>query len=153
MLTTTILKHLLLTTIAASAVLFAACAENPGPSGTTPTSQEAPHPDTKAVAGDCKYFNYYHDESKASAGPGACATDCDCDGMRSCKSGTCQGDPRPNIDCDSPNHRWNEAWDPLGDGKCPDDCWCDGRRTCVWPPLKGGQRARAQSGTCEGVAR
>jgi len=124
-----------------------ATALSPSPSASPPV----PHADTKAEGGDCKYFNYYHDESKNAGSPGACATECDCDGMRACTGGACQGDPRPAIDCDSPKHKWNEAWNPLGAGKCDGDCDCDGRRTCVWPPLK--QRASAKSGLCEGVAR
>ena len=129
-------------------VLGWACDASP-PS--TPATVAVQHPDTKADPGHCKYFNYYHDESKTASGPGTCSTDCDCDGMRACTAGACQGDPRPNIDCDSPNHYWNESWNPDGDGKCARDCDCDGRRTCVWPPPK--QRRNVNNGSCLGVAR
>jgi|CZKU01.1.fsa_nt_gi hypothetical protein len=137
-----ILKRCLVTAAAASAVLVAACATTPPPASTTvqSNSAEVSHPDTKADPGNCDYYNYYHNESKNSAGAGKCATDCDCDGMRSCKSGACQGEARAKIDCNSPDRHWNEAWNPLGAGKCASDCDCDGRRGC-------------QAGTCQGVAR
>jgi hypothetical protein len=106
----------------------------------SPVSPGAQHADTKAEPGNCDYYNYYHDESKNPSGPGTCATDCDCDGMRACRSGVCGGDARPPIDCDNPNHHWNEAWNPQGPGRCSSDCDCDGRRTC-------------QAGACTGVAR
>lgn len=135
-------QRLVITAIAAVAALFVACASNPGPSGTTPASNagEAEHPDTKAAPGDCEYYNYYHNESKNSGGPGKCTDDCECDGMRSCTSGVCEGEARKKVDCNDPDRRWNEAWNPQGPGKCSDDCECSGRRTC-------------QSGTCQGVAR
>ena len=136
-----VLTHLVVTMIAAPAAVLAACAANPTPSSNTgPTSAaEAPHPDTKAEPGNCDFYNYYHDESRNSAGASKCATDCDCDGMRSCKSGTCQGEARAKVDCNSPSRHWNEAWNPQGAGKCTADCDCDGRRTC-------------QAGVCQGVA-
>jgi hypothetical protein len=139
--TTVALKSLLVTAV--TATLFAACAASPGASTTTPSSSstaEASHPDTKAEPGNCNYYNYYHDESKNSGGARKCATDCDCDGMRSCKAGACQGEPRAKVDCNSPDRHWNEAWNPQGAGKCSSDCDCDGRRTC-------------QAGACQGVAR
>lgn len=152
--TATILRRLFTTTItlAVPVAFVVACAASAGtPSSPSGSPADGPHPDTMAEPGNCNYFNYYHDESKNPAGASKCATDCDCDGMRSCKAGLCDGEPRPNIDCDSPKHRWNEAWNPQGPGKCSTDCDCDGRRTCVWPPLK--QRAGVAAGTCEGVAR
>jgi hypothetical protein len=106
----------------------------------SPASPGAQHPDTKAELGNCDYYNYYHDESKTPSGPGTCATDCDCDGMRACRAGVCGGDARPPIDCDNPNHHWNEAWNPQGPGRCSSDCDCDGRRTC-------------EKGMCTGAAR
>ena len=143
--------HLALATAAAALAWIVACAPATETAPATAATAAVPHPDTKAEPGDCNYFNYYHDESKSPAGPSKCSTDCDCDGMRSCKSGQCQGDARPEVDCDSPSHRWNEAWNPMGAGKCTGDCDCDGGRTCVWPPRK--KRAHVQAGTCEGVAR
>lgn len=136
------LKHLLVTTIATSAALFVACGANPGPSSTAPTSSQAegPYPDTKAEPGNCDFYNYHHDESKNSGGAAKCATDCDCDGMRSCKSGTCQGEARAKVECNSPDRHWNEAWNPQGAGKCASDCDCDGRRFC-------------KGGVCQGAAR
>jgi hypothetical protein len=140
------LKRLLAMTIAAPAALLGGCAETPRATGATnamPPSAAAPearHPDTKAEPGNCNFYNYYHDESRNSGGAGRCGTDCDCDGMRSCASGTCQGQPRPQADCNSPDYHWNEAWNPHGAGKCAGDCDCDGRRTC-------------QAGVCQGMAR
>lgn len=140
--TATHLKRLLAATIVAPVALFAACAATPAGSGTTPASDPSAgsHPDTKAEPGNCNFYNYYHDESKNSAGPGKCATDCDCDGMRSCKSGACDGEARAKVDCNSADRHWNEAWNTQGAGKCATDCDCDGRRTC-------------QAGACQGVAR
>jgi hypothetical protein len=140
------LTRLLAMMIVAPAALLSGCAEKPGATGATnamPPSaavREARHPDTKAEPGNCNFYNYYHDETRNSGGAGRCATDCDCDGMRSCASGTCQGQPRARVDCDSPDYHWNEAWNPQGAGKCAGDCDCDGRRTC-------------QAGVCQGVAR
>jgi hypothetical protein len=105
-----------------------------------PSSPGLQHPDTKAELGKCDYYNYYHDESKNPSGPGTCATDCDCDGMRACRDGVCGGEARPPVDCDSPARHWNEAWNPQGPGRCSSDCDCDGRRTC-------------QGGVCTGAAR
>lgn len=137
-----VVKRVLGTTIVVSASLIAACAATPPGSSSTVNSLSAQvsHPDTKAEPGNCDYYNYYHDESKNSAGGGRCASDCDCDGMRSCKSGACQGEARANVDCNSPDRHWNEAWNPEGAGKCASDCECDGRRAC-------------QAGACQGVAR
>jgi len=140
--TNSLVKRLLVATVATSTVLFAACATNPGvPSATAQSSSaEVSHPDTKAEPGHCDFYNYYHDESKNPGGGGKCATDCDCDGMRSCTTGACQGEARAKVDCNSPARHWNEAWNPQGAGKCASDCDCDGRRAC-------------QAGTCQGVAR
>jgi hypothetical protein len=137
-----ILARVSVTTIAALAGLVLACAQNPPARTTTAgiASPQAMPPDTKAEPGNCNFYNYYHDESKNSGGPGRCATDCDCDGMRTCASGNCSGEARAQVDCNSPNRHWNEAWNPQGAGKCASDCDCDGRRTC-------------QAGTCQGVAR
>jgi hypothetical protein len=136
----TSVQHLLASMVVPS-VLMAACAGNQAASTSTPSSAVAEvHPDTKAEPGNCDYYNYYHNEARNTAGPSKCATDCDCDGMRSCKAGTCEGQPRPLADCNSPDRRWNEAWNPQGAGKCSTDCECDGKRTC-------------QAGTCQGVAR
>jgi len=88
----------------------------------------------------CNYINYKHDEATNAAGAGKCASDCDCDGMRSCASGACQGVARPQLSCNSPDRHWNEAWNPQGPGRCATDCECDGQRTC-------------SAGVCAGVAR
>lgn len=88
----------------------------------------------------CNYINYEHDEAANAAGPGKCTSNCDCDGMRNCVSGACQGVARPALSCNSPDRHWNEAWNPLGAGKCATDCECDGQRTCA-------------AGVCTGIAR
>ncbi len=106
----------------------------------SPSSAQAQHADTKAEVGNCDYYNYYHDESKNPTGSGTCSTDCDCDGMRTCRAGVCGGDARPAVDCNNPNRHWNEAWNTLGAGRCSSDCDCDGRRNC-------------EHGACTGVAR
>ena len=136
------LKHLAVLLIVAPAGLFAACTETtPTPTAATPFSVAVvPHPDTKAEPGNCDFYNYYHDESKNSIGAGKCTTDCDCDGMRSCKSGGCQGEARAQVECNNPARHWNEVWNTQGAGKCASDCDCDGRRTCL-------------AGACQGVAR
>ena len=41
---------------------------------------------------NCGGANYYHDESANPQGLGICATDCECDGNRVCRQGTCQGE-------------------------------------------------------------
>jgi hypothetical protein len=92
----------------------------------------------------CDYVNFHHNEAKNAQGPGKCTTDCDCDGMRSCTSGTCSGMARPlkltAATCNNKDYHYNEAWTPAGAGKCAGDCECDGLRTCV-------------SGQCSGTAR
>jgi hypothetical protein len=92
----------------------------------------------------CDFVNYHHNEAKNAKGPGKCASDCDCDGMRSCESGTCTGKARPEkltpAICNSEDYHYQEAWTPAGPGKCASDCDCDGQRTCA-------------SGQCTGVAR
>jgi hypothetical protein len=97
------------------------------PSGTTSANQ-------------CNFFNYHHDEAKNAAGAGKCTTDCDCDGMRDCRGGACDGVARPQISCNHVDYHWNEAWNTQGAGKCGSDCDCDGLRSCA-------------SGTCQGEAR
>jgi hypothetical protein len=91
---------------------------------------------------DCNYVNFHHDEAKNAAGK--CASDCDCDGMRTCKSGACEGTARPAVlnatTCNAKEYRYNEAWTAAGAGKCASDCECDGSRHCV-------------SGACQGTAR
>jgi hypothetical protein len=88
--------------------------------------------------------NYHHDEAKNPKGAGSCASDCDCDGMRSCTSGVCQGKARPETltaqTCNSKDYHYRESWTPAGAGKCSGDCECDGLRTCA-------------SGSCQGTAR
>lgn len=117
----------------------------PPPAGTDAPLGNAAHADTPVPAdGKCDFVNYYHDESKNAKGAGKCATDCDCDGMRSCTSGECQGKARPDTltkeTCDQKDYVYNEAWTPAGAGKCANDCECDGLRTCV-------------SGQCTGTTR
>jgi len=93
--------------------------------------------------GQRDFVNYHHDEAKNKAGSGRCATDCDCDGMRSCVSGKCAGKARPEKPtaqtCDREDYFYRESWTPAGAGKCSGDCECDGLRTCV-------------SGQCTGTA-
>jgi hypothetical protein len=103
------------------------------------------HKDTPLPADhQCDFVNYFHDETKNPQGPGACRSDCDCDGMRSCVSGTCSGTARPEKltaeSCNREDYHYRESWTPAGPGKCSGDCECDGLRTCV-------------SGQCSGVAR
>jgi hypothetical protein len=94
------------------------------------------HPESPHVAASepqCDFVNYHRDESMNAQGAGQCTTDCDCDGMRSCKDGACTGEARPNdfSHCNDPSYRWNEAWNGGGSGVCANDCECDGTRTCV----------------------
>jgi hypothetical protein len=42
----------------------------------------------------CNTPQYHWNESLNPAGAGRCANDCECDGLRSCLSGTCQGTAR-----------------------------------------------------------
>ncbi|HET9987083.1 MAG TPA: hypothetical protein VFQ65_01150 [Kofleriaceae bacterium] len=94
--------------------------------------------------GKCDFVNYHHDEAKNPKGPSTCASDCDCDGMRSCSAGTCTGKARPDTltaaTCNTKDYIYNEAWTPAGAGQCSGDCECDGLRTCA-------------SGQCSGTAR
>jgi hypothetical protein len=43
----------------------------------------------------CNQPSYQHDEATNAAGPGKCASDCDCDGQRTCSAGVCTGVARP----------------------------------------------------------
>ena len=92
----------------------------------------------------CDYVNFYHNEAKNPKGSGKCASDCDCDGMRSCVSGKCTGVARPAKltaeTCNSKDYHYQEAWTESGPGKCSGDCECDGLRTCT-------------NGECTGTAR
>ena len=94
--------------------------------------------------GNCDYVNFHHKEAKNAKGPGKCASDCDCDGMRSCVSGQCTGTARPAKltaeTCNSKDYHYQEAWTKAGPGKCSGDCECDGQRNCV-------------NGECTGTAR
>lgn len=94
--------------------------------------------------GKCDFVNYRHDEARNPNGPGKCASDCDCDGMRSCTAGACQGKARPDTltaeTCNRKDYLYRESWTPAGAGKCAGDCECDGLRSCV-------------SGQCTGTAR
>jgi hypothetical protein len=92
----------------------------------------------------CNYANFHHNEAKNTTGAGKCATDCDCDGMRSCTSGECTGKARPEKltaeACNSKDYRYQEAWTSAGAGKCSGDCECDGLRTCVAGQCRGSAR-------------
>jgi hypothetical protein len=94
--------------------------------------------------GQCDFVNFYHNEAKNPVGPGKCASDCDCDGMRSCVAGKCTGTPRPvkltAETCNTKDYRYQELWTKAGPGKCTGDCECDGLRTCT-------------NGECTGTAR
>jgi hypothetical protein len=95
-----------------------------------------PHAETSKlppVQPQCDFVNYHHDESVNVQGPSRCTTDCDCDGLRSCTDGVCQGEARPTglEDCRKPGYLWNEAWNGGGPGLCANDCECNGTRTCV----------------------
>ena len=51
-----------------------------------------PARDAASAAGaGCNFVTYHHDEAKNAGGAGRCTNDCDCDGMRGCASGACQG--------------------------------------------------------------
>jgi hypothetical protein len=88
--------------------------------------------------GHCNFVNFHHDEAKNAKGPGKCASDCECDGMRSCLSGKCSGTARPKKltaeTCNSTDYHYQEAWTPAGAGTCSGDCECDGLRKCVLAP-------------------
>lgn len=132
-----IVAALLLPTLA---VGWLACA---APSA-TPQNASSVADTPRPANNDCDYVNFHHDESKNAGGAGKCASDCDCDGMRTCKSGSCAGTARPEVlnatTCNTKEYRYNEAWTPAGPGKCASDCECDGSRHCV-------------SGSCQGTAR
>jgi hypothetical protein len=105
------------------------------------------HPESPRVSPSepqCDFVNYHRDESVNVQGPGQCTTDCDCDGMRSCKDGTCTGEARPNdvSHCNDPSYRWNEAWNGGGSGVCANDCECDGTRNCVAGHCQAGSAAK-----------
>jgi hypothetical protein len=95
------------------------------------------HPTNTPVPedGQCNFANYFHDEVRNPRGPGVCTTDCDCDGMRSCVSGTCTGKARPKRltaqTCNRADYHYRESWTRTGPGTCSGDCECDGLRTCV----------------------
>jgi hypothetical protein len=103
------------------AIMCAACGRQP----------ERPH--AIPLQPQCDFVNYHRDETVNVQGPGRCSSDCDCDGMRSCKEGVCTGEARPigTDRCDDPTYRWNEAWNGGGSGVCANDCECDGTRSCV----------------------
>ena len=92
----------------------------------------------------CNFANFHHDEAKNALGAGKCSEDCDCDGMRSCVSGSCSGVARPKVlnasSCNDKNYHYQELWTASGASKCSGDCECDGLRTC-------------KSGQCTGTAR
>jgi hypothetical protein len=109
------------------------------------TANAKPVKDTPMPAdGKCDYVNYHHNEAKNPKGPGKCASDCDCDGMRSCDAGKCAGTARPAKltaeTCNNKDYLYQEAWTKAGPGKCSGDCECDGLRTCT-------------NGECTGMAR
>jgi hypothetical protein len=115
---------------------------------TSANAKDTPVPDGNDPQ-KCDYVNYHHSEAKNTGGAGVCASDCDCDGTRSCTNGTCAGTARPakltaEI-CNSKDYHYQEKWTAAGQlrpvaGKCSGDCECDGQRTCV-------------SGQCTGTAR
>ncbi len=124
-----------------SLVVLVACgASEQAGSMSASAGSETPIP----ADGQCNFANFHHTEARNSGGPGKCGSDCDCDGMRSCVSGQCQGTARPAAmtaaACNDKNYHYNEAWSAAGAGKCSGDCECDGLRTC-------------SSGTCTGTAR
>lgn len=110
-------------------LLLAACS-SPGSSSTTPTTAKLP-----TAQPQCDFVNYHRDEAVNAQGPGKCATDCDCDGMRSCTDGTCAGQARPDPSnvaaCNEPGYKWNEDWNGGAPGACANDCQCSGTRRCV----------------------
>ncbi len=115
------------------------------PPAAAPGGSGAVGADTPVPAdGQCDFVNYHHDEAKNPKGAGKCASDCDCDGMRSCTSGACQGTARPATltaeTCNRKEYHYRESWTPAGAGRCATDCECDGLRSCT-------------SGQCAGAAR
>lgn len=113
-------------------------------SGDSKTGEVQPEGGAATQASDCNFVNYNHDEAKNAGGARKCATDCDCDGMRTCVAGTCEGTARPAEmkpeNCNNKDFRYNEAWTAAGPGTCTSDCECDGLRSC-------------KDGKCEGTAR
>lgn len=126
-------KVLVASTLVGGAILIAMVASAAG-------RKDTPVPADR----QCNFVNYHHNEAKNAKGPGKCASDCDCDGMRSCVSGACTGKARPETltpeVCNREDYHYRESWTPAGPGKCSGDCECDGLRTCV-------------SGKCQGTAR
>lgn len=124
------------------AAVSAAC--GPGQPPAAPGGNIAVADTPVPADGQCDFVNYHHDEAKNPKGPSKCASDCDCDGMRSCVSGACQGTARPEKltpeTCNRKEYHYRESWTPAGAGKCSNDCECDGLRSCV-------------SGQCTGTAR
>jgi len=123
----------------------AAAACGPAQAPASAVDGNAPVGDTPVPAdGQCNFVNYHHDEARNAKGAGKCASDCDCDGMRSCAAGVCQGAARPPVltkdTCNNKEYRYRESWTAAGSGKCSSDCECDGLRSCV-------------SGQCSGTAR
>jgi hypothetical protein len=106
-------------------------------------SSHADSPRLPAAQSQCDFVNYHRDETVNVQGSGRCTTDCDCDGMRSCKDGACAGEARPTItdpkQCNDPSYRWNEAWNGGGSGVCANDCECNGTRTCMSGHCQDGQ--------------
>ena len=140
--TTSIRKNIMV--IASSLLAFAfvgACGGSQQSAGASASAgSDTPVPADR----QCNFVNFHHDEARNGQGAGACASDCDCDGMRSCVAGKCQGTARPAAStataCNSKEYHYNESWSASGAGKCSGDCECDGMRTCT-------------SGSCSGTAR
>jgi hypothetical protein len=127
------------------AAVAAACGPAQPPAAQPPVAPGGSAADTPVPPdGQCDFVNYHHDEARNAKGASKCASDCDCDGMRSCVSGACQGTARPDKltpeTCNRKEYHYRESWTPAGAGKCANDCECDGLRSCV-------------SGQCTGSAR
>ena len=77
------------TCLAGLAALAAACgpAQPPAAPGGNVAVADTPVP----ADGQCDFVNFHHDEAKNPKGPGKCASDCDCDGKRTCQAGACEG--------------------------------------------------------------
>ena len=101
-----------------------------------------------------KSVDYYWDEARNPMGPNTCENDMQCDGLRVCNAGWCQGDarqpgyvptqpvqfyvaPRPMKTVD---YYWDESRNPQGSNRCEDDWQCDGLRQCA-------------DGMCQGTSR